>query len=68
MRVLSKSHAFQPHRTCHLLNRVSLIAIAVGLAAPGLARAQTAINLNALQGLVPVSVLGNTTWVAFINP
>jgi autotransporter-associated beta strand protein len=39
---------------------VSLIAIAVGLAAPGLARAQTVINLNALQGLVPVSVLGNT--------
>jgi autotransporter-associated beta strand protein len=43
------------------LNSVSTLAIiAAGTFAAGAAQAQTAINLNALQGLVPVSVLGNT--------
>jgi autotransporter-associated beta strand protein len=44
-----------------LLNGVSTLAIiAAGVFCASAARAQTAINLNALQGLVPVSVLGQT--------
>jgi autotransporter-associated beta strand protein len=44
------------------MNSVSTLAIiAAGSFVAVTAQAQTAINLNALQGLVPVSVLGNTT-------